>query len=870
MQGSAESIVNDWTKEAETSSSDIVSQWESEAVESEEMEPQGFGKAMSVLGAGSEGFLRGLAIAAGAPVDLTNLALQQVGLGSERPVLGSKMIQESLMNLGESMKETLQPEAVSPSFDVNFPIGQGGSERFMRRVGEDVGVGFGWLVPFLGAAGRGVQGGTLTRGIIEPLAKAPGRATAAELAVGAGSGTGAAIAQEVAPGNELAEMGAQLAGGLAVAGPLAAAGAATKRITDRVAPFSKEATRRDVAEILQNQAVDVEQAVKNIRRTASGDVPEGFSPTAGQASQDPGLMNVEVAVSELAPQTIRRRRFEQNQAISGVLERTEPSGVAEDVTDFLSGRISTINRTLDRKIADADEAARAALSRLGNPDAQAANTAARKELEKALKSARETESSLWKEIGGAEVDMTAVKSTARKMINERMKSERGQDFPDVARFVSKAPKEGGKNKRVLKDKENIDEVLALRHRILDEIREESAGVAPNRNKIRRLNELHDSVMKTIDSTGVGADFDAARAYSRALNDKFTRGVVGRVLRLDRAGGAVVPEEQTLPRLTASQNALNDLTRAVGGNEVIEDAVTDYMVNKFISDTVNVDGSVSVKAARKWLQDNDFALLQYPKARNSIKAAVLSAGRGERIRNVAAREAARVQKSQASKWTNTDIDRAIQVAMSGTNRIQKINSLMRSARRDPTGAAERGVKRAAWDRFMSQFAGESTDMAGTPFLRPNAMKKILEQTDMLKALGYSDGEIKNLRSAYNATRLLTTQAKGGFLPGTSQTAEKAFTMNMLLSRLWGVQRGAVSPRYVGSELFGRFVRARLNQMKKEDVAELLTEAIMDPSVMELLLTTPTNKKESARVAKRLNSLFANLGATATGIRNDEGP
>lgn len=141
---------------------------------------------------GTSGFNEGLGNTLGAPVDLMNAAL---GLGmkgvnaiagtnlrpSEKPFLGSRYI-------NEAMGPAIQPPSADPS------------KQVLRRVAKSVG---GAAIPAMGAAGGAV---------------APIRTAASILAPSLVGGGAAAASQQILPGNETAEIMAELVGSLGTAG----------------------------------------------------------------------------------------------------------------------------------------------------------------------------------------------------------------------------------------------------------------------------------------------------------------------------------------------------------------------------------------------------------------------------------------------------------------------------------------------------------------------------------------------------------------------------------------------------------------------------------------------------------------------------
>lgn len=115
-----------------------------------------------------------------------------------RPVLGAVGVQASDRPFGgtEMWRDVLAPTISDPTDDPG--------KQMLRRVGKDVGAG-------------AVFGGPLAA-----MTRAPLAAFGADLVASVGSGAGAAVAEQVAPGNEMAELVGSLAGGFAPTGLAAA------------------------------------------------------------------------------------------------------------------------------------------------------------------------------------------------------------------------------------------------------------------------------------------------------------------------------------------------------------------------------------------------------------------------------------------------------------------------------------------------------------------------------------------------------------------------------------------------------------------------------------------------------------------------
>lgn len=139
----------------------------------------------SYLGQGLSGVNEGIASTLGAPVDLVTAGINLIPQGInalantniptiQNPTLGSEQIKGWMRGGGMTFDETNDP-----------------SKQFVRRAGQSVGAA---AVPLMG------QGASFTR-------------LGQQMLLGAGGGTGAATAQQLFPGNKMAEIAGEIIGG---------------------------------------------------------------------------------------------------------------------------------------------------------------------------------------------------------------------------------------------------------------------------------------------------------------------------------------------------------------------------------------------------------------------------------------------------------------------------------------------------------------------------------------------------------------------------------------------------------------------------------------------------------------------------------
>lgn len=190
----------------------------------------------------------GIGEALGAPVDIINSALGVVGLGSDKPILGSGQINDVLSAIG-----AIKPETDDPT------------KRFIRRASKSVGAS----LPFGMGASVGLKSGS-------EVAKVLG----GTLASGATGGIGAATAQQLFPDNPLAEFVGEIIGSGA---PMTLAALAKRARAATAAPTVKQL--EDEAGRLYEQAensgvmFDQSTVAAKVNDIAARAMSEGIDPT---------------------------------------------------------------------------------------------------------------------------------------------------------------------------------------------------------------------------------------------------------------------------------------------------------------------------------------------------------------------------------------------------------------------------------------------------------------------------------------------------------------------------------------------------------------------------------------------------------------
>lgn len=836
--------------------------------ELDRVEPErGTGEKLAMSAGG--GFLRGVANVLGLPADLANKAAIAAGLedelgASEDPVGGSRSIQRGFNKLGAG----LAPGEEYPS-------------ELVGTVGEVVG---GASVPFagIGAAARtGAQGNILTKPILDIFRRYPKANAAGELGAATGAGAGAGVAREVAPESEGAEIAGTLIGGFA--SPLAvgtralpAAGRGLKRTFDPLLPGG---AKRQAARQLRGVVDDPQAAAKSLE--GQPDAVPGAQLTPAQETQDPGLLRLERALvrgnadlegrfDELADQTNRALLKEGGELATDVpVERTR---------EFLEGRLQRLSEALDARGAQALERARQRVQEL-EPAARRRGESSRivrEEIEGALADAKAQESELWDAVPkDAPTPTATLKRTYAGLLEQQRKADPIGNIPP---YVRRLLREDGK----LGDVETVEEVQALRSRLLQSIREEQAKDAPNRKKIASLERLQEAALEDLgalaDDAGsqAGEQLREALAFSRDLNKRFRQGPVGRVLGKERRGGSSVAPEATLEKLLTKEGPeggvnLKALDEAFKESPVraakYRDAAADFVRARFAQQATDDGGAVRPGAANRFVKRNRDLLENFPALRRELEDAE-SAQRvaDDVVERMGLRKRGLFDKrtSRASLFLNAPVNKEITRVMRSRKPVETMRQLVRQVRKDPTGEAHKGLKgqflrdmfgRSQLQSFETQGRVRASGEDLARFLEEN--KALVNQTGL-----FTPDETQRLRKIVDtAKKVDRAAARGRSLDELLD--ESPDTLVDLVARITGANIGArgaagsTGAPIVAAGAGSRFVRNITNRIPMERTRDVLAQAMLDRDLMRELLRKVDSPQAQEEVQRRLNAFLVNL-------------
>jgi hypothetical protein len=396
----------------------------------------------------------------GGPVDLANAALGVVGLGSEEPFGGSKLIGKGLAKLGVDVA----PEGAKPDSIGGYVA---------RGVGETAGA----LLPggaiAKGAAALPGMAGRVAQSINQTWARKPITSLAGEVAAGAGAGAGGGIANQIAPGSLPAEVLGELAGGVG-AGAAGIAAKATPTVTGlrlakkAIVPFTRSGAMPRAERRAQELAADPATAGKRLEQ------PTISSLTPAQRSGEKKLMSAERYIADQDPAFAEKLTKQQEKAtgqLKGALQEVGGGASLEDTHRVIGPQ--------------------------------------------AFKNARAEERKLWARVPmDVQVPTEKTYKAFERVLVETPRAQM-DDIPDAAKRLLSRDSNDGFGKI-----ETVQEIQGLRSKLLEEAR--AARKAGHPNKARIADNLAEALLADLDAAPGSAELREALDFSRGLNTKFTR------------------------------------------------------------------------------------------------------------------------------------------------------------------------------------------------------------------------------------------------------------------------------------------------------------------------------------------------------------
>jgi len=725
--------------------------------------------------------------------------------------------------------------------------------------------------------------------IIDMAGRNPGTFAASEAAGATGAAVAGGVAEAYLPGNEAARAGAEIAGGFF--NPTRLVVGATRRAVDAgmnafksLTPSGRETRAGQVLrEILEAGGEDPDAVVALLREA---DLP-GIQRTAAQKTGSPAIAALEAKLREDSAKfgaDSAKMAEDSLAAIENMVVALRGTGdpaavrAAADLRaryfrTLLAGRVQSAEREAVEaaaKITNDTPASRAALSRQ-------AETA----LEQAMKDARAAEGELWAKVptdtraNAGEIIATYDRLRGGMLPEEAMP-------PVVEGFITRM--------RSQQATTTSGEIMLFRSRALALARE-AAGQG-RANDARVFGNLAEAALDDMDRIAVGplnADYEAARTFSRELNETFTRTFAGQSMATNARGADRIPPELMLRRALGSggeagalrmrelEEATAFMTEAGGAASqnlpVMLDA-QQRMLRLAAADAVDpVTGRVSSTRIGKFIRDNEEMLNRFPEVRTDLEAAMNSEEGAKSIARMATGASREIEaKAAFSKVAAVENPAdAIKTAVGSRNPTQDVVALVKLARRGGPDATA-GLRAAVWDhaiqRATSSTGEVSLEKMQAAFFNPirpkqSSLVQIMQREGVMSADDVSRLQ-KLFGEAEKITKALATETN------LDQVLSGPDAMVDMVVRIAGARMGA-GMSSAGSSLiaasrgsqFARDIFARVPNLR---IQGLIIEAAENPRLFAALLKKPKTAAEKVTIGRQIHAYLLQAGLID---ENDEG-
>jgi hypothetical protein len=730
-------------------------------------------------------------------------------------------------------------------------------------------------------------------------ASAPGKATAYDIAASFTAATGGGIAREFTDNEAviaLAELGfAFVPSALALTPQLLTKWTLSGKVHDKVlevlAPYTKKGGMVAASKRMQDIAQDPQAAAAAID-------PESPLPPAQQTA-DPGLIKLQNMILKKFPKVNKKFSDDLNHAIEQLTKNVDFGGDTQRARHLLNIRSQI-----------AVEEAADAVSRLGpNATPRQISMAARKSVQKALNDSSVIENYLWEKL---DLDAPADVVTARQVLNDeisvRSPDADPEDIPKwLTNRLNEQPiddrtmaylKQGGyvaadgsidpairaalKRQGVLKDRQRtLNDVKTLRGRVLQAIRVEKGELSPNRNKLRILGDVQEGLLDDMAATGVDG-VDDARAFSAAINERYRRGRVGRLLGFDKTGAERVDPADVLNDVVyGPHSATNTQKFTEMANEAPEQTLS-FLKAKYIEsvydDELQRISKTAHKAFIKNLEKTGLTEI-FPELKAELNN-VYKKGMAARELNVPDSQVNTTtinkQQSRAALLLQSNPGEEMKLILKSNHPVAAAREIMQRMmpRRlfgpaKPDKVAVQGLKTSLAQELLDMSGGKTVNAAGEMVPDGKNLKALIKQYDgVMRAFDMTDAEIQRFTTIAEQIRL-GQLGPGDVDIGTTVMAGGLARPIDILARVIGARLGGkIGQESMGGSLqtagiMSKEGRERILQLTTSTAEELIIQAIDDPKLYRALLLGPRATMEAQRnAAKALDDAILRIESAGT--------
>jgi len=401
---------------------------------------------------------------------------------------------------------------------------------------------------------------------------------------------------------------------------------------------------------------------------------------------------------------------------------------------------------------------------------------------------------------------------------------------------------------------SVRDLLGLRSSILADAAEASAN--GDASLARRLHIVAEGVLDTLGATtGVNADaIHQAREYSRGFNDRWSRDVMGELMKDSARRGQKVADNETMERLLkpgekgrTNMRALNLAVRTTPPE------AKSYILQQFFGEAVvGQEGGFNVAAAEGFIEKyrptlEETGLLEtvqnYVATGRAVEAAQLDQ---VALRSQVKQDAAASVLKRGS--TGEDLVTYTQSLLTSNkkNAQAELTDMFQSSLQDVSGDAHKGLQTAVAEaavRSMYTYGGDATSKFPVIMTRTlNALEATgqytPEQLGRIRTMGdiaYRQAQSESQRAFKGQSNTPQDLARGNIL-------SKILKVGMLKYVAPLINKGGPGSMSVAHEV-GKMGEKLGEKITQDSAGDLLRQAIFNPQLMAALLENADTLSES---------------------------
>ncbi len=385
-------------------------------------------------------------------------------------------------------------------------------------------------------------------------------------------------------------------------------------------------------------------------------------------------------------------------------------------------------------------------------------------------------------------------------------------------------------------------------------------------------------------------YDAARDFSRQLNDRFTRPQTDVAQVLDRNQGVYRQSDASVPGRFARPDSADQ-----GGFEALmREAGTDPRARNAVADQLREAASAAQtpEAATRFMEEHSRVLDQFPELRTQLE----TRARTQRSANLAEDRRAGLERELGTENTRgssavgqylhygtEQTSRAIQGVFSAAKPAEAARELLDFAGRDK-GAVD-GMRRAIWEEAerVGRRKGETTASTdGVQPWMPGKLKAFVDKPNVRAVLeeAYLDEpeHLANLDKLAEVLQHSNVGARGrapnssGTAQGMMDTIRASVSPESNQSGVMSVKRGQIGVPWFVTSIAARLARNSVKAAQAGAINRMLDEALVNPEAAAALLreNNPVNRAYLARNSKLWGIEHADQIASALNDNEEPDP